>query len=97
MAPTYDVKSVENSWYDWWVQSNFFTPEYIRPGIDSSLFLSNSNLTDILGMTQEEHDALDKFVMVIPPPNVTGVLHIGHALTSSIQDTVVRFHRYQFL
>lgn len=50
----------------------------------------------LLGMTQEEHDALDKFVMVIPPPNVTGVLHIGHALTSSIQDTIVRFHRYCF-
>ena len=26
-----------------------------------------------------------KFVMVIPPPNVTGSLHLGHALTTSIQ------------
>jgi valyl-tRNA synthetase len=30
---------------------------------------------------------------VIPPPNVTGALHIGHALTNAIQDTVVRFQR----
>ena len=29
-----------------------------------------------------------KFVIVIPPPNVTGALHIGHALTNSIQDTI---------
>ena len=35
----------------------------------------------------------DKFVMVIPPPNVTGSLHIGHALTVAIEDTIVRYHR----
>ena len=34
-----------------------------------------------------------KFVMVIPPPNVTGSLHLGHALTSAIQDTLTRWHR----
>ena len=33
------------------------------------------------------------FVIVIPPPNVTGSLHLGHALTNSIQDTVVRWRR----
>jgi len=30
------------------------------------------------------------FVIVIPPPNVTGILHIGHALNSTIQDVLVR-------
>lgn len=34
-----------------------------------------------------------KFVMVIPPPNVTGSLHLGHALTAAIQDTLTRWHR----
>ncbi len=33
------------------------------------------------------------FVMVLPPPNVTGSLHLGHALTVSIQDAIVRFKR----
>jgi valyl-tRNA synthetase len=31
--------------------------------------------------------------MVLPPPNITGSLHIGHALTNSIQDSVVRYKR----
>jgi valyl-tRNA synthetase len=35
----------------------------------------------------------DPFVVVIPPPNVTGVLHLGHGLNNSLQDVVVRFHR----
>ncbi|KAH7424251.1 hypothetical protein KP509_12G097300 [Ceratopteris richardii] len=33
------------------------------------------------------------FVIVIPPPNVTGALHIGHGLTCAIEDTLVRWHR----
>ncbi|HUX40503.1 MAG TPA: valine--tRNA ligase [Rectinemataceae bacterium] len=33
------------------------------------------------------------FVVVIPPPNVTGVLHMGHSLNHSLQDIAVRFHR----
>lgn len=34
-----------------------------------------------------------KFVIAIPPPNVTGSLHCGHALALSLQDTLIRWHR----
>ncbi|CAG4959183.1 unnamed protein product [Parnassius apollo] len=34
-----------------------------------------------------------KFVMVIPPPNVTGTLHLGHALTNAVEDAITRWHR----
>ena len=33
------------------------------------------------------------FSMVIPPPNVTGVLHMGHALDETLQDILTRYHR----
>jgi len=35
----------------------------------------------------------DKFIMIIPPPNVTGKMHIGHALMISIEDALCRYHR----
>lgn len=35
----------------------------------------------------------DAFVMVLPPPNVTGSLHLGHALMSAVEDALARFHR----
>jgi len=35
------------------------------------------------------------FTIMIPPPNVTGSLHIGHALTFTIQDTLIRWRRMQ--
>lgn len=37
------------------------------------------------------------FVMVEPPPNVTGALHLGHALTNAIQDTLIRWNRMKGL
>ena len=33
------------------------------------------------------------YSIVIPPPNVTGILHIGHVLNNSIQDTYIRWHK----
>ncbi|NQS88926.1 class I tRNA ligase family protein, partial [Patescibacteria group bacterium] len=35
------------------------------------------------------------FSIIMPPPNITGILHMGHALNSTIQDIVVRFKRMQ--
>ena len=33
------------------------------------------------------------FVVIMPPPNVTGELHVGHALTATLEDIVIRWHR----
>ena len=33
------------------------------------------------------------FVIAIPPPNITGSLHMGHALNNTIQDVIIRYHR----
>ncbi len=37
--------------------------------------------------------AAENYSIAIPPPNVTGVLHMGHALNNSIQDCLARYHR----
>jgi len=37
----------------------------------------------------------DSFTIVIPPPNVTGSLHMGHALNNTLQDILIRFRRMQ--
>lgn len=42
-----------------------------------------------------EKSAKGTYTIVIPPPNVTGKLHMGHALDETLQDTLVRFKRMQ--
>ena len=43
----------------------------------------------------DEFSSKPKYSIVIPPPNVTGVLHMGHALNNTIQDILIRCHRMQ--
>ncbi|HEX2084541.1 MAG TPA: class I tRNA ligase family protein, partial [Solirubrobacteraceae bacterium] len=42
-----------------------------------------------------EGDGNESYSIAVPPPNVTGALHMGHALNGSIQDTLIRWHRMQ--
>ncbi|MGB4545376.1 MAG: valine--tRNA ligase [Smithellaceae bacterium] len=43
----------------------------------------------------EDKSDAPAFSIVIPPPNVTGMLHMGHALNNTLQDVIIRFKRMQ--
>ncbi len=45
------------------------------------------------GAFRPERPDAQPFTIVIPPPNVTGSLHIGHALDNTLQDVLIRYHR----
>jgi valyl-tRNA synthetase len=47
------------------------------------------------GYFHSEPDARTPFTIVIPPPNVTGALHLGHALNNTLQDVLIRWRRMQ--
>src|SRR5512133_2646021 len=47
------------------------------------------------GCFHSEPDEREPYTIVIPPPNVTGVLHMGHMLNNTIQDVLVRRARMQ--
>jgi valyl-tRNA synthetase len=79
LEKSYDPKSFEDRIYAMWKKAEAFKPE-------TSAFAGAS------AGAYAGADA-DPFVVVIPPPNVTGVLHLGHGLNNSLQDIVVRFHR----
>ena len=57
--------------------------KWYKKWLDSGAFASNNK------------SSKKPYVIMMPPPNVTGSLHIGHALTFTIQDILIRFHRMQ--
>ena len=67
LPKAYEPKSVEERWYAFWLEKNYFHAKENGQGLP--------------------------FSIVIPPPNVTGSLHIGHALNSTLQDILVRWMR----
>ena len=66
----YDPAQVENKWYAYWKEREFFKPNPAQ---------------------------VDKpaYSIVMPPPNVTGSLHLGHALDNTLQDILIRWRRMQ--
>ena len=43
----------------------------------------------------DAHSKKPAYSIVIPPPNVTGALHMGHALNNTLQDVLIRWRRMQ--
>ena len=54
----------------------------------------NYNLEEKMGIFSPDINSTKKnFCIMMPPPNVTGVLHMGHALNFTLQDVIVRYKR----
>ena len=76
----YDPKNTEERIYKLWEESGFFSPQAHPPSVDNPS--TNPNFRE-------------PFTIVLPPPNATGVLHLGHTLEVSMQDTMIRYNRMQ--
>jgi valyl-tRNA synthetase len=48
---------------------------------------------DVFAASDDPADTRPVYTLPMPPPNVTGSLHMGHALTNTIEDVLVRYHR----
>ena len=82
LEKAYNPKDFEDRIYNQWVDSGCFKPASDEKSPLHASYLSKSKNT-----------AVSKYTVVIPPPNVTGVLHMGHGLNNTLQDIVVRYHR----
>ena len=67
-----------------------FDPKAVEPRLYTAWEASGAFSPD---KVLAKNPAAEPFCMVIPPPNVTGSLHVGHALNDTLQDVLARFHR----
>lgn len=91
-AATYDLNTPEGSRKD--TEQNLpdsYSPKYVE-AVWYSWWEKQGFFKPEYGR-KSISDPAQKFVIVIPPPNVTGSLHLGHALTNAIQDSIVRWRR----
>ena len=66
MDKTYQPIDIEQKWYKFWKQNNYFAPS---------------------------GNGTHSYCIMIPPPNVTGTLHMGHAFNNTLMDCLTRYHR----
>ncbi len=82
MPTAYQAHAIEATCYQFWLGQELFEPD---KALDAWYAAK--------GESRPDNSAIPHFSMVIPPPNVTGNLHMGHALDNTIQDVFVRWHR----
>ncbi|MDD5929740.1 MAG: valine--tRNA ligase [Spirochaetales bacterium] len=80
LEKAYEPKSFEDRIYNEWESKGYFKPVSDEANPVHCQCADCNKKTNI-------------YSVVIPPPNVTGVLHMGHGLNNTLQDIVVRYHR----
>jgi len=77
IPPRYNFTTIEKEIYQKWKEHNCFAAAVNPDGT----------------VRDQNRSRARPFVMAIPPPNVTGRLHMGHALNNTIQDMLIRYKR----
>ena len=80
LPKSYEPGAIEARWAEYWVKEKLFsvpTPSAPAPG----------------GAASGEKETRPVFSLLLPPPNVTGRLHMGHMLNQTQMDIIMRWHR----
>ena len=80
LEKAYDPKTFEDRIYNEWESKGYFKPV-------------SDEANPVHCQCENCNKKTNTYSVVIPPPNVTGVLHMGHGLNNTLQDIVVRYHR----
>lgn len=99
----YNPKEVETKIYQLWEESGFFNPDNLPPrcrncaGFEQAETSPDRDHAKGAGCQRQGQcrHRDENFVTCIAPPNITGELHMGHALETTLQDILVRMKRMQ--
>ena len=87
MESRFEFSKIEKQIYRKWEEGGYFNPDW-QDQNEGNLEEKEKNL-----LGEKRGKTRDRFVISMPPPNVTGTLHIGHGAFLSIQDLMARYAR----
>src|SRR5688572_14177188 len=85
LSAQYDPAATEPAIYSRWLQAGCFNADASR--------VRASRGDDPRDHRPGGRDERDPYTLVMPPPNVTAILHVGHGLNNTVQDVLVRWGR----
>ncbi|MDD2706413.1 MAG: valine--tRNA ligase [Verrucomicrobiae bacterium] len=88
LSKAYDPSQVEDKWYSHWLAQDCFKADPRRA-------FNGQGLGEEAKASYRAKGFKEAYSIVIPPPNVTGILHMGHVLNNTIQDILCRRKRMQ--
>ncbi len=90
LPKAYDPTTIEDHWAEYWVKENLFAQPTPSPNAPSARADSASAVSS---RPVSGSDGQSPFVILLPPPNVTGNLHMGHMFEHTESDILMRWHR----
>ena len=82
LPKAYDPTAIEDHWAGYWVRENLFTQPTPDPSVENSA-----------ATRRQAGQSGQPFTILLPPPNVTGRLHMGHMLNQTEMDILTRWRR----
>ena len=86
LAKAYEPAAIEERWAEYWVRERLFE---VAAGGGAAVFPGAEESAEAGAAAAGK----ERFVMLLPPPNVTGRLHMGHMLNQTEMDILTRWHR----
>ncbi len=93
LPKAYEPGAIETRWAEYWVKEKLFHVETPVPGPQGLKPPSNEGLDGTAKAVPFHMETRPVFTLLLPPPNVTGRLHMGHMLNQTQMDILVRWHR----
>ena len=77
LEKSFNPRAIERHWYSIWEEAGYFKPISTNSG----------------GKEVDSNREVPAYCIMLPPPNVTGTLHMGHAFQHTLMDALIRYHR----
>jgi valyl-tRNA synthetase len=77
LEKSFNPRAIERHWYSIWEEAGYFKPVSTNSG----------------GKEVDSNREVPAYCIMLPPPNVTGTLHMGHAFQHTLMDALIRYHR----
>ncbi len=92
LPKSYEPGAIETRWAEYWIEEKIFHVE-TPPGQAATESSTSSASAGGRGRPPHTGETRPVFTLLLPPPNVTGRLHMGHMLNQTQMDIIVRWHR----
>ena len=93
LPKAYEPGAIETRWAEYWVKEKLFSVKTPAPRETTTENSTSNTRAGGRGRPPHTGETRPVFTLLLPPPNVTGRLHMGHMLNHTQMDIIVRWHR----
>ena len=93
LPKAYEPGAIETRWAEYWIKEKLFSVKTPPPSETTTENSASSASAGGRGRPPQRGETRPVFTLLLPPPNVTGRLHMGHMLNQTQMDIIVRWHR----